>query len=133
MEKAGLGHIVAYVGDLGGLVPYTAYNAKKSFIVNNEDVISGFSKAINKALKYVEEHDSKDIAPLILEYFPDTKLEDMITIIDRYKTGEAWKKNITISESEWNHIQEIIVEAGELDNTVSYDKLIYSKYFKDYE
>lgn len=57
----------------------------------------------------------------------------MITIIDRYKTGQAWKKNITINEDEWNHIQEIIMEAGELNNSVSYDKLVYSKYFKDYE
>lgn len=133
VEKAGLGHIVCYVGDLGGLVPYTAYNAKKSFIDNNKDVIKGFSKAIDKALKYVDSHDSKDIAPLILDYFPDTKLEDMITIINRYKTGQAWKKNITINEDEWNHIQEIIMEAGELNNTVSYDKLVYSKHFKDYE
>ena len=36
VEKQGLGHIVAYVGTLGGEVPYTAYNAKKSFIENNE-------------------------------------------------------------------------------------------------
>lgn len=114
-------------------MPYTAYNAKKSFIDNNKDVIKGFSKAIDKALKYVDSHDSKDIAPLILDYFPDTRLEDMITIIDRYKTGQAWKKNITINEDEWNHIQEIIMEAGELNNTVSYDKLVYSKHFKDYE
>lgn len=57
----------------------------------------------------------------------------MITIIDRYKTGQAWKKNITINENEWNHIQEIIMEAGELNNKVSYDKLVYSKHFKEYE
>ena len=44
VEKQGLGHIVAYVGTLGGEVPYTAYNAKKSFIENNESTILSFSK-----------------------------------------------------------------------------------------
>ena len=69
----------------------------------------------------------------MLDYFPDTTLEDMMTIVDRYKSCEAWKKNITINEDEWKHIQEIIESAGELDNYVPYDKLIYNKYFDKYE
>lgn len=133
VEKAGLGYIVAYVGDLGGNVPYTAYNARKSYIENNPKIIKGFSNAINKALKYIQDNTSEDIAKLILDQFPNTSLEDMITIVDRYKTAEAWKKNITINEEEWKHIQEIIISAGELDQMVDYDKLIYNKYFQNYE
>lgn len=57
----------------------------------------------------------------------------MEIIVDRYKMGEAWKKNITINSQEWDHIQEIIEASGELDQYVSYDKLIYNKYFDDYE
>ena len=114
-------------------MPYTAYNARKSYIDNNPDVIHKFTKAINKGLKYVYEHDSREIARIMLDYFPDTTMEDMIKIVDRYKIGEAWKKNITINQDEWKHIQDIIIASGELDSYVSYDKLIYSKYFKDYE
>lgn len=133
VEKAGLGYIVAYVGDLGGNVPYTAYNARKSYIENNPKIIKGFSNAINKALKYVQDNTSEDIAKLILDQFPNTSLEDMITIVDRYKTAEAWKKNIAINEEEWKHIQEIVISAGELDQMVDYDRLIYNKYFQNYE
>ena len=133
VEKNGYGYVVAYIGELGGSVPYTAYNAKKSFIEKNPDVIKKFTKAVNKGLKYVDSHDSKEIAKIMLDYFPNTTLEDMIKIVDRYKNGEAWKKNITISEEEWKHIQEIIEASGELDKYVSYDKLIYNKYFKEYE
>ena len=133
VEKNGYGYVVAYIGELGGSVPYTAYNARRSYIENNPDIIKKFTKAVDKGLKYVYEHDSKEIAKIMLDYFPDTTLEDMIKIVDRYKNGEAWKKNITINEEEWKHIQEIIKSAGELQDYVSYDKLIYSKYFKDYE
>ena len=69
----------------------------------------------------------------MLDYFPDTTLADMEIIVDRYKNGEAWKKNITINRDEWDHIQEIIESAGELDKYVQYEELIYDKYFKDYE
>ena len=133
VEKNGYGYVVAYVGDLGGLVPYTAYNARKSYIENNPEVINSFTKAVNKGLEYVNSHSAKEIAEIVVKYFPDTSLSDMETIINRYKTGEAWKKNITINEEEWNHIQEIIEASGELQNKVNYNVLIYDKYFKDYE
>ena len=131
IEKQGLGHIVAYLGELGGEVPYTAYNARKSYIKENPEIIEGFAKAINKALIYVEEHSAKDIANNIIDYFPDTALNDLTTIINRYKQGDAWRDSITIKENEWKHIQEIIIEAGELDSYVSYEDLIYTKYFNE--
>lgn len=133
LQKQGLGYIVAYLGELGGEVPYTAYNARKSYIEKNPEIIEGFTKAIDKALKYVEENDAKTIANHIIDYFPDTALNDLITIVEEYKGGDAWKKDITINEQEWQHIQDIIMEAGELDSYAPYADLIYTKYFKDYE
>ena len=133
LEKQGLGYIVAYLGELGGEVPYTAYNAKKSYIKNNPQVIKSFSNAINKALNYTHTHSAKDIAEHIIDYFPNTSINDLITIVKRYKDGDAYRKNITINEDEWKHIQEIVINAKQLDSYVSYKDLIYTKYFKDYE
>ncbi len=133
VEKNGYGYVVAYIGELGGKVPYTAYNAKKSYIEANPEVIEKFTNAIQKALDYVYSHDANEIAKIMLDYFPDTTLADMEMIVNRYKNGEAWKKNITIDEDEWRHIQEIIESAGELDKYAPYDKLIYNKYFDKYE
>lgn len=133
LVRQGLGYNVAYLGALGGEVPYTAYNARKSFIENNPDIIEGFTRAINKALIYVNEKSSDDIAKNIIDYFPDTSMNDLITIVDEYKKGDAWKQNITINEEEWNHIQDIIISAGELESYAPYKDLIYTKYFKDYE
>ena len=98
VEKEGLGYVVAYIGELGGNVPYTAYNARKSYIENNPEVIKSFTKAINKALVYVKNHNSSEIADLIISQFPNTSKEDMITIIDRYKNAGAWKEDITINK-----------------------------------
>lgn len=129
LQKQGLGHIVAYLGELGGEVPYTAYNARKSFIEENPETIEKFTKAINKALKYVQETDEETIANHIIDYFPDTSLNDIVTIVKEYKDGGAWKENIAINEEEWKHIQDIIINAGELDSYAPYKDLIYTKYF----
>ena len=53
--------------------------------------------------------------------------------VRRYKDGDAWRQNITINEKEWKHIQDIVINAKQLENYVPYKDLIYTKYFKSYE
>ena len=130
LEKQGLGHIVAYLGELGGEVPYTAYNAKKSYIKNNPKIIKNFTKAINKALKFVNEEEPSTIANSIIDFFPDTSINDLTKIIKEYKDNNAWKNNININEKEWKHIQDIIISAGIIDSYAPYQDLIYTKYQK---
>lgn len=127
LEKQGSGYVVASVGELGGIVPYTAYNAKKSYIENNKDVISGFQRAVDKGLEYVKEHNSKNIAKHISEYFPDVSKNNLIEIIDRYKKIDAWFDKSNISEKDFNHIQDIMENAGELTKRAPYSKLVYQK------
>lgn len=126
LEKEGIGYIVASIGKLGGVVPYTAYNARKSYIENNEDVIKGFTKAIDKALIYVKEHSSSEIAEIIASYFPDTSLNDITSIVERYKNIDAWFDSTIISEEDFNHVMDIMENAGELTNRAPYDKLVTS-------
>lgn len=125
VEAQGLGYVVGYVGSWGGEVPYTAYNAKKSYIESNEEIIDGFTKAINKGLKYVQETDSKEVAKVIYEYFPELSLNELTNIIERYKTNDAWPTSSEITKADFNHIEEIMISAGELDKKAPYDKLIY--------
>ena len=125
VEKQGLGYVVGYVGTWGGEVPYTSYNAKKSFIDKNPKVIEGFTKAIDKGLKYVKETDSSIVAKDIYEFFPELSLNDLTAIIERYKTSDAWADSTNINKEDFNHLQEIMISAGELDKKAPYDKLIY--------
>ena len=133
VEQNGYGHVVAYIGELGGEVPYTAYNARTSYIEENKEIIENFTKAVNKGLEFVANNDAETIAECIIDFFPDTSMNDLTKIVDRYKQGDAWKSNITINEEEFKHIQDIMIASNELDNYVEYDELIYSEFFKDYE
>ena len=128
MEKEKIGFVVASVGELGGNVPYTAYHAKKSYIKDNPEVIKGFSKAIQRALDYVHENNSESIASAIESYFPDTSKSDLIKIIDRYKKIDSWYDTTYINKNDFNHIQEIMKNASELDKKAPYDKLVDNTY-----
>lgn len=124
IEEQGYGYVVASLGELGGEVPYTVYNARKSYIENNMDVITSFSNAIQKGLDFTHSHSAEEIAKIILDYFPDTSLDDLTKLVDRYKKIDSWYKTTHIDEDSYNHVLEIIDAAGELKGIAPYDKLI---------
>lgn len=130
LEKQGYGHIVASVGQLGGVVPYTAYNAKKSYIKENPKVIEGFTKATQKGLDYIHSHTAKEIAEVIADYFPDTSKNDLVDIVQRYIDNDSWFDTTYITEKDFDHIQDIIDNAGKLDKKAPYDKLVDTTYSK---
>ena len=125
VEKEGFGYIVASLGELGGNIPYTAYNAKTSFIENNKDTIKKFTKAIQKGLDFVHNNDSKTIAEIIQPEFPDTKLEDLITAIEQYKKTDTWPKTTSFTEESFDHMQDIMINAKQLEKKVKYNDLIF--------
>lgn len=127
VEKQGFGYVVASVGELGGIVPYTAYNARTSYIEENPDIIENFTKAIQKGLDFVHENDSETVAKSILSFFPDTSLNDLTNVIERYKSFDTWPTTTEFSEASFSHMQEIMKAAGELNTTVDYKDLIYIK------
>ena len=71
--------------------PYTAYCAKQSFIDDNPEIISGFTRAIEKGMAYVASHSSEDIAEIIAPQFADIDVDKIAIIIERYKSQDTWK------------------------------------------
>lgn len=130
LEKQGYGYVVESVGNLGGTVPYTSYNARKSYIENNPDVIEGFTKAIQKGIDYTMNHSAEEIADVIIDYFPDTSRNDLIDIINKYKDNDSWFKTTYIEEESFNHIEEIMENGGKLDKKAPYNKLVNNTYSK---
>lgn len=124
IEKNRYGYVVASIGELGGVVPYTAYNARKSYILENPDVIEGFTRAIQKGLDYVHNNDSREIAKLLEDYFPNTSIDDLEKLVQRHKDIDSWFNSTSISEKDFNHIQEIMISAGELKSKVDYKILV---------
>ena len=125
IEKEGYGYIVASLGELGGNIPYTSYSARISYINNNKDTIKKFTKAIQKGLNYVNSHTSNEIADIIKVEFPDTKIEDLISAIDQYKKTDTWPTTTNFTEEAFYHMQDIMINANQLEKKVDYDNLIY--------
>lgn len=128
LTKDNLGYVVASIGLMSGEVPYTAFNARKSFINNNEDVIRKFNKALNKGIKYTLENNESEIAKVILKQFPDSSLNDLSVIIKRYKDYDCFLDSTYISEKSFENLEDIMIDNDLLKSYVPYSDLI-----KNYE
>ncbi len=127
-ETEGKGYIVASVGEEAGEIPYTAYFAKKSYINNNQDTIQGFTNAVYKGQQWVASHTSKEIAEVIQKFFPDTSIEQLTASIQSYKDIDAWNDTPILKEESFNRLQEVMTMAGELENTVPYEKIVNNSF-----
>ncbi|MEH7106311.1 ABC transporter substrate-binding protein [Bacillus sp. JJ1764] len=129
-EKEGKGYIVASFGKESGHVPYTTFMAKDSYMKKNKETIEKFTRAIYKAQQWVNTHSTEEIAKAVAPFFPDTDPEIMNTVIERYKSQGSFATDPILDEEEWNNLQNIMKEAGELPKEVKYKTLVNTSYAK---
>lgn len=118
------GYVVASIGLLSGEVPYTAFNARKSYIENNEEVIKKFTRALNKGIQYTFDNDENTLAEVILPQFPDSSQNDLAKIIKRYKDNDCFLSSTFISEESFKNLEDIMIDNNLLEDYVDYNLLV---------
>ncbi|MFW0782469.1 ABC transporter substrate-binding protein [Rossellomorea marisflavi] len=123
-EKEGKGHIVASFGTESGHVPYTTFMAKESYMNKNDETVDKFTRALYKAQQWVDQASAKEIADVIAPYFEDTDPGIMETVVDRYKSQGSFATDPVLDKEEWENLQNIMDEAGELPERIDHDTLV---------
>ena len=123
-EAEGVGHIVASFGTESGHLPYTAFMTKASMIESDPEMVEKFTRAIKKAQDWVYANSAEDVAKAIQPFFEDTDVGLIATVVDRYKQQESFAKDPILDEEEWNNLQDVMEEAGELPERMDYEELV---------
>lgn len=123
-EKEGKGYIVASFGTESGYVPYTTFMTKQSYIDKNKETVEKFTRAIYKAQQWVESHSAKETAEAIKGYFDNTEVEIIEMVVDRYKSQSSFATDPILDTKEWDNLQNIMDEAGELPKRIEHDTLV---------
>lgn len=130
VEQAGKGYILTSIGEAAGEIPYTAYFASQSFIQEHADVIQSFTNAMAKGQKWVMEHSAAEVAEVIVAQFPDTSVETLTTVVQRYKDIGAWNETPVMEQAALERLETVIETAGVIthDEWVEFDKLVDNSY-----
>ncbi|EST56261.1 hypothetical protein T458_02785 [Brevibacillus panacihumi W25] len=129
-EQEGIGHVVASFGKESGTVPYTVYMTKQSTLDKNQDTIQKFTNAVYKGQQWVASHSPKETAEVIAKYFEGIKPEIMESAVKRYLEQGSYAADPILDEEEWNQLQDIMNEAGELKEPADYTKLVNTTFAK---
>ncbi|MBP1969563.1 NitT/TauT family transport system substrate-binding protein [Virgibacillus natechei] len=130
-EAEGNGHIVASFGEESGNVPYTVFMAKQSYMDENDEEISKFTRAIYQAQQWVEDSSAEEIAEVIEPYFEDSDLDMLTASIDRYKSQDSFATDPTLDVEGWENLKNIMDDAGELPADVPYDELVNTEFAEE--
>lgn len=120
--------MVASLGVDSGYVPYTSYCAKSSYMEENPEVMQKFTNALQKGMDYVQSHTPEEIAKVIAPQFSETDLETITTIVKRYHEQDTWKENLIFEKESFELLQDILEDAGELNQRVKYENLVTTEY-----
>jgi len=130
LEKEEKGYIVSSIGEESGEIPYTSYFAKKSFIKENSELIERFTRAVYKGQQWVAVHDAEEIAEVVASSFPDTEMDLLTTVIQRYKDIDVWNSDPVLKEESFELLQEVMTQAGELKKKAPYEKVVNNAFAK---
>ena len=128
LEKEGAGYVVASLGVDSGYVPYTSYSAKTSYMEKNPEIIQKFTNALQRGMEYVQTHTPEEIARVIAPQFAETDLDTVTTIVKRYYDQDTWKSNLIFEKESFELLEDILEDAGELKERVSYENLVTTEY-----
>lgn len=130
LEQEGVGYVVASLGTDSGYVPYTAYCTKTSYMEEHPEVVQSFTNALQKGMDYVNSHTPEEIAKTIAPQFAETDIETIETIVARYYEQDTWKENLIFEKESFELLQDILEDAGELEDRVPYESLVITEFAK---
>ncbi len=131
IEQEGKGYVVASVGAESGYIPYTAYSATQRYIDENPEIVQKFTNAIYRGMLWVEAHSAEEVAESIQSHFPDMDLPTLATVVERYRSIGSWAPNPVLTEEGLNRLQEVMIDAGELEVPVPYDQIVVTQFAEE--
>ncbi len=123
-EAEGKWHVVASVGTQGGDIPYTSFIALNSYISDNPELLESFFKALKKSYEFIDTHTEKEVAESIVKQFPSTTITSIEISVKNYKNIDAWKTDLQATENSFDRLQDIMINANELDGKVNFGDIV---------
>ncbi len=89
----------------------------------NSDKVEKFTKAIIKAMDFVNTHSAEEVAKVLAPSFVGTSQESLATAIQAYKDIDAYSTTPIMKEEDFNLLQDVIIEAGVMTKKADFAKL----------
>ena len=124
LERDGLGHVVAAVGDAVGPVAFSSLCAGREWLETGMAKV--FMRAYRKSLNYVVSAPAEEIAAREAEagFFPGIDRKVLTDTIASYQKLGCWNSNPVISKQSYNNLLDVFTFNGLISTRYQYDKVV---------
>ena len=124
LEKDGIAHVVASVGEAIGPVAFSSLCATREWL--KTDMAMSFMRAYRAARQYVIEAPASEIAHKEADFFPGIDQDVLTHTIASYQTLGCWSPDPTISRAAYNNLLDVFLYSGLITQRHAYDSCVVS-------
>lgn len=124
LEKDGIAHVVASVGEAIGPVAFSSLCATREWL--KTDMARSFMRAYRAARQYVIEAPASEIAHKEADFFPGIDQDVLTHTIASYQTLGCWSPDPTISRAAYNNLLDVFLYSGLITQRHAYDSCVVS-------
>lgn len=122
MEKEGIGHVVAAVGDAVGPVAFSSLCADRDWL--QTDMARAFMRAYRRAREHVIDSPAEQIAAEEAEFFPGIDRDVLARTIAAYQQLGCWAPDPRISPESYERLLDVFLHSGVISTRHPYDAAV---------
>jgi len=122
LEKEGMAHVVASVGEAMPPVAFSSLMASREFL--RTDAARAFMRAYRKARAWAANAPPDEIAARQASFFPGIAAEALASAIERYQALGTWQGEPGIPRDLYEQAQEVFLKAGGITRRHPYDQVV---------
>jgi NitT/TauT family transport system substrate-binding protein len=130
LEREGIGHIVASVGEAMPAVAFSSLMASREFL--KTDPAKAFIRAYAQARPWVNQVPAEEIATREIGFFPQTDREVLAATIARYQTLGCWDEDIAITREHYEQALNVFQHSDEISRRYPYEDVVVHHQFIEF-
>lgn len=122
LEKDGIGHVVASVGEAIGEVAFSSLCASREWL--ETDMAVAFMRAYRAARQFVIDAPAEEIADREANFFPGIDQDVLTHTIATYQSLGCWSPDPAISQTAYNNLLDVFLYNGLITQRHAYESCI---------
>jgi len=120
----GAAHLVASMGTATGPVPFSSYMTTTRRLVDEREVLGGFTRALYRAQRWLARAGAAEVADLVAPAFADVAPEMRHRALARYLAQDTWARDPILRQPGYERLQQILLDGGFIKRRHRYEDLV---------
>ena len=122
LERDGIGHVVAAVGDAVGPVAFSSLCATRDWLKTDQAV--AFMKAYRKGRDMTRTAPPEQLAQLLADLLPDADSAVLADTLRVYQGLGCWSEEVAISPSAYQNLLEVFLHSGAITRAHAMERCV---------